>query len=192
MLNVLVSHSLDATHCVSAKSCTLVLPQWLRRRLREPLLGSTVYPNLPYQLLALRDHVTVGDIVTSVAWRMGLRPRIAVYDCRSARHALVCPEPPENYKVYRVSNPASTLTYQVMRLVDELIPRVLMFRDEFAAIVVDGEEDLVALYLAAKLPSRTLLVYGQPMLGVTVIDVNDGVKEVALMLLSCFELSCGC
>jgi len=79
-----------------------------------------------------------------------------------------------------------------MRLVDELIPRVLVFRDEFAAIVVDGEEDLVALYLAAKLPSRTLLVYGQPMLGVTVIDVNDGVKEVALTLLSCFELSCGC
>ena len=177
---------------MSAENCALVLPKWLRRRLREPFLGSTVYPDLPYQLLALRDHVTVGDVVTSVAWRAGLRPRIAVYDCRSARHALACPTPPKNYKVYRVTNPASTLTYQAMKLVDELIPRVLMFRDELAAIVVEGEEDLIALYLAAKLPSQVLLVYGQPMLGVTVIDVDESVKEVALMLLSCFELSCEC
>jgi len=79
-----------------------------------------------------------------------------------------------------------------MKLVDELIPRVLVFRDELAAIVVEGEEDLIALYLAAKLPSQVLLVYGQPMLGVTVIDVDESVKEVALMLLSCFELSCEC
>lgn len=192
MPSVLVLHSLGATRCVSAENCALVLPKWLRRRLREPFLGSTVYPDLPYQLLALRDHVTVGDVVTSVAWRTGLRPRIAVYDCRSARHALACPNPPKNYKVYRVTNPASTLTYQAMKLVDELIPRVLVFRDELAAIVVEGEEDLIALYLAAKLPSQVLLVYGQPMLGVTVIDVDESVKEVALMLLSCFELSCEC
>ena len=192
MPNVLVLHGLDAMRCVSAENCTLILPKWLRRRLREPFLGSIVYPDLPYQLLALRDHVTVGDVVTCAAWRMGLRPRIAVYDCRSARRTLACLKPPKSYKVYRVTNPTSTLTYQVMRLIDRLIPHVLVFRDELAAIVVDGEEDLIALYLAAKLPSQVLLVYGQPMLGVTVIDVDESVKEVALMLLSCFELSCEC
>ena len=178
--------------CVFAENCTLTLPSWLRRRLREPFLGSTVYPDLPYQLLALQDHVTVGDIVTNVAWRMGLRPRIAVYDCRSARREVACPKPPEDYRVYRVANPASTLTYRAMKLIDELVSRVLVFRDEFAAVVVDGEEDLIALYLAAKLPSHTLLVYGQPMLGVVVVDVDESVREAALTLLSCFELYCEC
>jgi len=189
----LALHSLVVTRCVSDENCMLVLPKWLRRRLREPFFGSTVYPSLPYQLLALQDHVVVvGDIVARIAWRMGLHPRIVVYDCRSVRRAIPCPKPPENYKVYHVTNPASTLTCQVMRLVDELILRALVFRDEFAAIVVNGEEDLVALYLAAKLPPHTLLVYGQPLLGVAVVEVDEAVKEVALSFLSCFELRCGC
>jgi uncharacterized protein (UPF0218 family) len=57
-------------------------------------------------------------------------------------------------------------------------------KDEEALIIVEGEEDLLALPCIVESPSNSLVLYGQPSKGLVVVDTNTKVQNEASLILS--------
>ena len=81
-------------------------------------------------------------------------------------------------KTYHVKNPAGVITLEAW----ETIKRAM--KDEEALIVVEGEEDLLALPCIVESPNNSLVLYGQPSKGLVVVDTNTNVKSEASQILS--------
>ncbi len=75
-------------------------------------------------------------------------------------------------KVFRVKNPPGMITCNAIRGVKEALQRG-------GVVLVDGEEDLLALAALLYAEEGDVIVYGQPGLGVVAIKVDDVVKERA-------------
>ncbi|MEM2052127.1 MAG: DUF359 domain-containing protein, partial [Candidatus Caldarchaeum sp.] len=69
----------------------------------------------------------------------------------------------QGYAVRRITNPAGTITPEAAAAVVETV------RAGHGALLVEGEEDLLALPALSVLPDTGLLVYGQPGQGYVVV-----------------------
>src|SRR5437667_12844524 len=81
-------------------------------------------------------------------------------------------------KTYHVKNPAGVITLEAW----ETIKRAM--KDEEALIVVEGEEDLLALPCIVESPNNSLVLYGQPSKGLVGVDTNTTVRNEASLILS--------
>ncbi|OLE90712.1 MAG: hypothetical protein AUF79_09060 [Crenarchaeota archaeon 13_1_20CM_2_51_8] len=78
---------------------------------------------------------------------------------------------------YHVRNPAGVITLESW----EAIKRAM--KDDDAVILVDGEEDLLALPSIVECPTNSLVLYGQPSQGLVVVDASPDVKNEASLIL---------
>ena len=105
--------------------------------------------------------VAIGDFVTENLVRAGLEPGVAVLDFRSRREgysselleALV-----REYEVLRCRNPPGALSEEAVAAVRDAVRRAA--GGSRVVVVVEGEEDLLALPAIASAPPRALVVYG--------------------------------
>jgi uncharacterized protein (UPF0218 family) len=81
-------------------------------------------------------------------------------------------------KTYHVKNPAGVITLEAWETIKQAM------KDEEALIVVEGEEDLLALPCIVEAPSNSLVLYGQPSKGLVVVDTDTKVKGEASLILS--------
>jgi cytidyltransferase-like protein len=177
----------------------LKLPDKLKPILREPLgdvftggieerdavvkqIMNTIRMCQPAMIYA------IGDIITLALRSFDVIPSIAVIDGRSRRKALTH----ENFRqmdselntVY--PNPAGTIAHLV-------VVRMRQAQMEFlnkktpATLVLDGEEDLIALPAILIAPLGSFVLYGQHNLGVVSVKVTEEKKEQALELLMQFK-----
>jgi len=124
-----------------------------------------------------RRVVAVGDVVSRETLVAGIRVDLRILDHISMRR----PTAAFNLKVkktYHVKNPAGVITLEAW----ETIKRAM--KDEEALIVVEGEEDLLALPCIVESPNNSLVLYGQPSKGLVVVDTNTNVKSEASLILS--------
>ena len=124
-----------------------------------------------------RRVVAVGDVVSGETLVAGIRVDLRILDHISMRR----PTAAFNLKVkktYHVKNPAGVITLEAW----ETIKRAM--KDEEALIVVEGEEDLLALPCIVESPNNSLVLYGQPSKGLVVVDTNTNVKSEASLILS--------
>ena len=124
-----------------------------------------------------RRVAAVGDVVSRETLVAGIRVDLRILDHISMRR----PTSAFNLKVkktYHVKNPAGVITLEAW----ETIKRAM--KDEDALIVVEGEEDLLALPCIVESPSNSLVLYGQPSKGLVVVDTNTKVKSEASLILS--------
>jgi len=124
-----------------------------------------------------RRVVAVGDVVSRETLVAGIRIDLRILDHISMRR----PTAAFNLKVkktYHVKNPAGVITLEAW----ETIKRAM--KDEEALIVVEGEEDLLALPCIVESPNNSLVLYGQPSKGLVVVDTNTNVKSEASLILS--------
>ena len=124
-----------------------------------------------------RRVVAVGDVVSRETLVAGIRVDLRILDHISMRR----PTAAFNLKVkktYHVKNPAGVITLEAW----ETIKRAM--KDEEALIVVEGEEDLLALPCIVESPNNSLVLYGQPFKGLVVVDTNTNVKSEASQILS--------
>jgi len=77
-----------------------------------------------------------------------------------------------------VKNPAGVITLESW----EAIKRAM--KDDDAVILVDGEEDLLALPCIVESPNNSLVLYGQPSQGLVVVDTSSTVRNEASLILS--------
>jgi uncharacterized protein (UPF0218 family) len=60
-------------------------------------------------------------------------------------------------------------------------------KEEDATIIVDGEEDLLAIPAVLEAPLRALIVYGQPSQGIVVVEASSQRKAKLAKLLDEFR-----
>jgi len=170
----------------------LKLPHYLRKRLKEPLgiLLEQIPEKSIEKIVALIQKykplkiITVGDIVTQYLLMNSIYPDISVIDERSFRRKIIFPYPYfKFYNVYvEVSNPPGTITRELWCTIKKFLKLPVK-----TLIKVNGEEDLAVLPLIIEAYERSLVLYGQPGVGVVAILVNRDSKESAKEILMKFE-----
>ncbi len=132
----------------------------------------------------------VGDLVCYFSLKAGFKPDIAIIDGKTEREDLGEDFNRElmglmdSYKVISAKNPRSCISEDLTRKIIEAVKNLGKLK---TAIVVDGEEDLAALVLAAVMPEGSAILYGIPSVGVAVYEVGE--KILILQLLDKFEAS---
>ncbi len=115
--------------------------------------------------------VTVGDRVTETLGSMGRVPDVQVVDSRENRKVRDPPDVPFARKV-EVHNPAGTITGEA---IDGI--RDAMKGRKPVRVIVDGEEDLLAIPVIALAPLSAVVFYGQPREGIVVVKADAESKS---------------
>lgn len=129
--------------------------EYLRKILEEQKLGKTI---------------VVGDYTAKRILNNGLNADVYIIDNRIMRR----PTSPINLKLEQtihVKNPAGMITEEAWGAVEEAIRS-----EKRTKLVVHGEEDLLALPAILSSPIGSLVLYGQPKIGLVVVEVTEKKK----------------
>ena len=106
--------------------------------------------------------VAVGDYTLRRLLSEGVEPILAIVDCLTRRERVECPGLP-GYRVLRVHNPRGYISWQAWLAVAGAW-------GEKTLVVVDGEEDLLAIPAILEAPGDALIAYGIPWAGLNVVE----------------------
>jgi uncharacterized protein (UPF0218 family) len=110
--------------------------------------------------------ITVGDVVSTEARAAGIKVNLSIIDGKTMRHGYA-PPISKTRVTFQVVNPPGTITEESWRTIKNAL------RENEATIVVEGEEDLLAVPAVLEAPLRTLIVYGQPSEGIVVVEATS-------------------
>ncbi|HJN57482.1 MAG TPA: GTP-dependent dephospho-CoA kinase family protein [Nitrososphaerales archaeon] len=159
------------------------LPKILRDRLKHPsgklIKNSKVNTNnLKGEFTSKALIVAVGDATTETLLSLGFIPNIEVVDGREMRITRKLPK--SNYEsLIKVKNPHSCLTEESLQAVSDALSEKMPVR-----IFVDGEEDLLALPIMASYPIGTIVVYGQPRIGLVFNCLDLEIRKSVITMLN--------
>lgn len=162
---------------------TLFLPEYLREELRKPLgrvikgkekeLEKTVYQTIKFiKSVKPKMVIAVGDIIANSMEKVGLIPDVKIIDYRSRRQAIQ--KPKKIGKTY--INRPGTISKEA----------VAAIKSGKKLIVIEGEEDLLALPAILFAPLGSIVLYGQIDLGVVAVTVDEIIKQKIQKILSRF------
>jgi len=109
---------------------------------------------------------------------IGRDPEVQVVDSKENRKAREPPVVPFA-RLIEVRNPAGTLTDETLSGVKEALKG-----PKPARVLVDGEEDLVAIPVIVLAPIASLVLYGQPGKGIVAVRVDAESKGRSREILS--------
>jgi GTP-dependent dephospho-CoA kinase len=158
----------------------IVTPE-LRLKLKEPfgtlIQGSFSETMGKMETIVTREKppkiVSVGDAVSKNLYKHNMKPQLLITDNKCMRKK-VEPAVFEGATVVHVENPQGTITEESIAAIKEALES-----DEHTHIIVDGEEDLLALIAVLYAPEKSLVVYGQPYKGIVVVEVTTEKKAAA-------------
>lgn len=159
------------------------LPDELREELAKPLgnvfSGEEVQGEEFQRVVKSASMViTVGDRVTETLASLGRTPDVQVVDGVERRTKR---SPPETgyARLVRVKNPAGTITDSAIEgMVDAF------YGEKPVRVLVEGEEDLIALLAIALAPVSAVAFYGQPGVGVVAVKANGVTKSHSRAILA--------
>ena len=131
--------------------------------------------------------ITVGDATTEKIISFSPTPELSIIDCVERRKRRTESKILElktffltttKFKQYQCKNPKGTITREAYIT----IKKILM-KGEQAIIVIDGEEDMLALAVFALAPLDSVVFYGQPLEGLVSVKINDKIKNKSRNLL---------
>ncbi|TRO46301.1 DUF359 domain-containing protein [Candidatus Bathyarchaeota archaeon] len=125
--------------------------------------------------------VSVGDTVTRNLHEHELNPQLSITDNKRMRKR-VRPRTFTGKNIVHVRNPQGTITEEAITAIREALESNERFH-----IIVDGEEDLLALIAVLYAPENSLVVYGQPYEGIVVIRVTSEKKAGAKKILKAMK-----
>jgi len=137
-----------------------------------------------------RPLIGVGDVVCSSIIEAGRMPEICVVDGKSRRT-------PINGLMYGVNelirmygvvlkarNPPTHISEESLKALGKALHG--LGKRIRSLIIIDGEEDLLTLPITAEAPISSCILYGIPGRGISVIRVDEGIREEARELLKEF------
>jgi len=125
--------------------------------------------------------ISVGDVVSENMAKHGILTNLAIIDNRVMRH----PRKPVMLRVnqtIQVKNPSGTITDEAWLAVKEALKQ-----KQLVKIVVDGEEDLLALVALLHAPLNALVVYGQPYEGIVAVKVTLQKRQKARRIMEAMQ-----
>ncbi len=130
--------------------------------------------------------VAVGDVVCHTLIKASKTPDICVIDRKTQRReANVEIELSKFNKTYRVKNPAGHITLEAIKTLKEALKKVTNEKAKIL-ILVDGEEDLLAIPIIKEALDKTCVFLGMPNKGVGVVEVDQQEKKNAEEMLKKF------
>ncbi|MEM2567579.1 MAG: DUF359 domain-containing protein [Candidatus Bathyarchaeia archaeon] len=174
-------------------STAYVLSLTLRRKLKKPIgtliRGSFEETVKKFKQIVDREKspsiISVGDTVSKNLIENGIFPNLMIIDNRVMRKDIV-PVPLKADVERRVKNPPGTITFEALSAVKEALEANWRTK-----IVVDGEEDLLALCAILYAPENSFVVYGQPSEGIVVVKATKQKKEEVARILNAMEVAKG-
>jgi uncharacterized protein (UPF0218 family) len=115
--------------------------------------------------------VSVGDAVSRNMIKHGFSPDVLVVDNRIMREP-VQPIEVDADHILHASNPQGAITDEAQTAIKSALEKKGQTK-----VVIDGEEDLLAVVSVLFAPENALVVYGQPHEGIVVVKVNDETRE---------------
>lgn len=157
---------------------TYALPDHLREALAKPL-GKLMRKRVDVSRLqeGMRMLVTVGDATAESLISMDLIPDVQVVDARERRLERESVAPAHTSEI-RIKNPAGKISEDALKAVRRAFKLKKPVR-----IIVEGEEDLLALPFLATYPIATRVLYGQPGEGMVLVEVGEEKRKLALSIL---------
>jgi GTP-dependent dephospho-CoA kinase len=158
------------------------------RILKEPFGNLIPDKNISRRKLnaVLRDAkkiISVGDATTDRLISFGIIPDISVVDGKERRmkrkyvnnSSLNGDQIDKNLaKELKCSNEAGTISKKAVELLQDALEMSSPVR-----IIVDGEEDLLALPLFLIVPDKSVVMYGQPHEGLVVVKIDSKIRKKA-------------
>lgn len=178
------------------KRRVLNLPPRLRELLRRPLgiiiQGEQVYSsftaekvikwierNEPFKV------ITVGDVVSESLLQNKFKPDLQIIDNRTQRKSFSSKKQNKQLKpTYK--NPAGTIQRTAVTSLNKKMRSIIDSKKK-ELLVVQGEEDLLALPAMLLAPLDSIVIYGQANLGVIVVQITEELKYKVEGILRQFE-----
>lgn len=120
--------------------------------------------------------ITVGDATTERLLGFGITPHLAIVDGKERRLAREYPK--HNAKEMHCVNPAGTISSSAVQLL-----KGALAESEPVLIIVEGEEDLLALPVFAMVPDGAVVLYGQPLEGMVAVKITPAKRKRAKELM---------
>ncbi len=120
--------------------------------------------------------MTVGDATTERLLAFGIVPDVAVVDGKERRRKRAYPE--FDSLVITCRNPAGGISKQAVNTLKQALKAKPPVR-----VVVEGEEDLLALPMFATAPDDAAVLYGQPLEGLVVVRITPAIRNRAKNLM---------
>lgn len=127
--------------------------------------------------------IAVGDKVTESLQELGRTPDVQVIDETEGRVRRLPPEVPY-VRILRAKNPAGTITREATEAVRGAFAGAKPVR-----VLIEGEEDLLAIPAIDAAPEGSVLYYGQPGKGVVRVSVDGRAKSSVRRSLSLMRTS---
>ena len=168
---------------IFAKKNALLLPTKLREQLRKPLGTVVADTSEVMQHIQNKMVITVGDIVTQSLLDASYVPAMSIIDLKTRRHTI----PSQSFQITeKIVNPAGTIQRKTVEVFLHNLKRYLQTH-EAQILMIDGEEDLIALPAILLAPLESVVLYGQYDQGVVINEVTEEKKKVILKLLKRFN-----
>ena len=163
----------------------------LRERLKQPLgeLIKGSFSETMGHLKAILENekpllvVSVGDTVSRNLALNQVHARLAIVDNLCMRHAVQEPVRLTVDRIVHLKNPRATITEEAVSAIQDALRG-----SAIVMMVVDGEEDLLALVAIVNAPENSLVVYGQPHEGIVVVRVTTEKKAEVTRLLNSMRI----
>jgi uncharacterized protein (UPF0218 family) len=120
--------------------------------------------------------ISVGDRSTARLVSFQIIPDISVIDYKERRMKVADDDHcgTSTMPVIHCSNPAGTISKEAVAIINQALSGPYPVR-----IVVKGEEDMLALPLIAIAPVGSVVLYGQPLQGIVVVNVSHANRKIA-------------
>ena len=125
--------------------------------------------------------VSVGDTVSKNLTENHMVPQLSIVDNRVMRRNIQ-PVPLTAEQTIHVKNPPATITEEAREAIQEALKS-----NHRVKIVVDGEEDLLALVAVLYSPENAFVIYGQPYEGIVAVKVTPEKKAEVAGILKAME-----
>ncbi len=122
--------------------------------------------------------ITVGDATTQRLAEFGIIPDLAVIDGKERRSRRQYPALYPAAEV-RCTNPAGSITRAAIDMLEKSLKGGKPVR-----VLVEGEEDLLALPIFVMAPEGSVVLYGQPLEGLVVVKIDEAKRKEAKDLMS--------
>ncbi len=121
--------------------------------------------------------ITVGDTVSRNLHEYGMAPQLSIIDNKSMRKPIDRVKLGTG-KIVHAKNPPGTITDEAVKAVREALSS-----QEEVHLVVEGEEDLLALIAVLYAPEKSFVIYGQPHEGIVIVETTAEKKAEASKIL---------
>lgn len=127
--------------------------------------------------------VSVGDATLDFLLSINVVPDVQIIDMKEKRSPRIAVKPAHKIE-YRVTNPRGCISEESVKVFNKALTS-----DKPVRILVEGEDDLLALVAIIFSPDGSCILYGQPDEGLVIVKVDERIRNWCKEIFSSMTLS---